>query len=135
MYVMYAQVSIRKGEKVRNLTDRSFKICVVWSVVTRSAPNQLWTVQLRDSHKAVKAYVCRDKSGYPAHVQRYLDPGNIFDCFVVEWNASRLVDDPAMPRVPGGPAGAAYPPGDMQYDIWHYVRGESHIATASNDRM
>ena len=88
---------------MRTLTDTSFKFSVVWQVVCRSQPEQLWTMSLKPSHMAVKAYMARQKMDYPAHFQRVLDPGDVFDSWINEWKASRLKDDPSMPMHVGRP--------------------------------
>jgi hypothetical protein len=108
---------------LRALTKHSFKFSVVWQTTSASNTNEEWSVQLKGSHPAVKAYVARNKTNYPQ--KQWLDATEIFDGWLEKWEAGRFgKDHPQLPTVVGGAAAECYPSADESWDIWKNMRGE-----------
>ena len=103
------------------MTVHSFKKSMAWYVTSESSPNEIWTVTLPGSHASVKAYVARDKRGYPHPELQDID--EIFDNWLEQWSAGRMKNSPTLPTVVGGAAGEAFPQIELAWEIWRHARG------------
>lgn len=116
------QLAIRKNEKLRALTRHSFKASTVYHVTSQSSPDEMWTVALKPSDPAVKAYAARDKREYPR--PGWQEPGDIVDEWLELWGSGRFGKAHAqLPAVVGGEAAESYPSGDQAWEVWKFARG------------
>jgi hypothetical protein len=95
------QVSLKSsacpGRQGKGLKKSDFKFSRnTYYVTSREAPGIIWIEKFKPSDHAVRCYVVRDKTELDD--QNFLDHGDLFDTYLMRWEAKTL--DIAFKQVP-----------------------------------